>query len=218
VSAGRIGALTLGGSLIAGTDQAGGTFRDNGAIRVTNDIASVTIKGSIIGNTTNRAMITARGQLTPTGTIDLAIGKLTVNGRVEHALIHAGINPNDSPNGRNADAQIGPVIVGGDWIASSLVAGALAGADGKFGTSDDVKISGSGAKDVATISSKITSIVIGGQALGTNGGTDHFGFVAQNIGSFKVKNGGTTFPLLTGNGNDDFLIGLFEDLRLNEIL
>jgi hypothetical protein len=46
---------------------------------------------------------------------------------------------------------------------------------------------------------------------------DQIGIVAQNIGSFKVKGGATTFPLVTGNSNDDFLVGLFGDLRVNEI-
>ncbi len=215
-STGDIGAVIITGDLIG--EGTSGAFFDNGAIRVANDIGSATIKGSIIGNTTNRALITARGQLTPAGTTDLAIGKLTVTGRVEHALIHAGESyPVFTPSVQNADAQIGPVIVGGDWIASDLVAGALAGGDGQFGNADDVIMSGAGVKNVATVFSKITSIVIGGQVLGTVGAGDHFGFVAQNIGSFKVKNSVTTFPLLAGNTNDDFLVGLLGDLRVNEI-
>lgn len=213
VRASRIGTLTLGGSLNAGTDTTTAPFFGNGSIRVTNDIGSLTIKGSIIGNPTNRALITARGQLTPTGTTDLAIGKLTVTGRVEHGLIHAGI----ANFAFNADAQIGPVVIGGDWIASDLVAGANDGGNG-FGNSGDAKFSsGVGAKDVATVSSRITSIVIGGEVLGTVGGTDHFGFVAENIGSFKVKGGTTTFPMLAGNGNDAFFVGLLGDLAVREI-
>jgi len=218
VFASRIGTLTLGGSLVAGVDSTSGTFRDNGAIRVANDIGSATIKGSIIGNTTNRALITARGQLAPAGTTDLAIGKLTVTGRVEHSLIHAGESFPDfgAPSVRNADAQIGPVVIGHDWIASDLVAGAVDGGNG-FGNLLDAKISGGGVKDVATVFSRITSIVIGGQVLGTVGGTDHFGFVAENIGSFKVKGGTTTFPMLAGNGNDAFFVGLLGDLAVREI-
>ncbi len=68
-------------------------------------------------------------------------------------------------------------------------------------------------KNIATVFSKITSIVIGGQVLGTVGAGVHFGFVAENIGSFKVKTGTTTFILVAGNGNDDHLVGL----RVNEI-
>ena len=73
-------------------------------------------------------------------------------------------------------------------------------------------------KNVATVFSKITSIVIGGQAFGTASSGDHFGFVAENIGSFKVKTGVTTFPLVVGNGNDDLLLSfLTNDIRVNEI-
>lgn len=220
VQAIRIGTMTVGGSIIAGTDTTSGTFSENGAVSVTNDIGVATIKGSLIGNATSRVELKARGQAVPTTTVDLAFGSLTVNGRVEHANILAGYDVFGTA--RNADAQIGPVVVGGDWIASNLVAGAVAGSDGKFGTIDDAKMPGingsSGFKDVATVSSRITSIVIGGQACGTPGGIDNFGFVAQNIGSFKLKNGVTTFPLIAGNGNDSFLIGLFADLRLREIL
>ena len=221
VQAGRIGTLTLNGSLIAGTDNTSGLFRNNGAIRVVNDIANLTIKGSVIGNSTSNALITARGQITPVGTTDLAIGKLTINGRVEYGLIVAGSSAEPAVTSSNADAQIGPVVIGGDWIASSLAAGASAGVDAYFGNSNDAKMSGVGVKDFPTVSSKITSIVIGGQVLGTVGGIDHFGFVAENIGSFKVKGGTTTYTLIAGNSNDDILLSLNSlfsgDTRLNEI-
>ena len=215
VQAQRIGTLTLNGSLISGTDNTTGTFTNNGAIRVFYDIGSATIKGSLIGNTTHKAVISASGRQAPSGTTDLAIGKLTVNGRVEHAQVLAGVV--DSGVANNADAQIGPVIVGLDWIASSLVAGATTGADAFYGNSNDAKMAG-GVKDVATVFSKITSIVIGGQVIGSTTGGDHFGFVAENIGSLKVKGGTTTFPLVAGNSNDDILLTiLFNDTRLNEI-
>ena len=217
----RIGTLTLNGSLIAGTDNTTGTFINCGAIRVTHDIGNLTIKGSVIGNSTNNALITARGQITPVGTTDLAIGKLTINGRVEYGLIVAGSSAEPAVTSSNADAQIGPVVIGGDWIASSLAAGASAGVDAYFGNSNDAKMSGVGVKDFPTVSSKITSIVIGGQVLGTVGGIDHFGFVAENIGSFKVKGGTTTYTLIAGNSNDDILLSLNSlfsgDTRLNEI-
>ena len=45
------------------------------------------------------------------------------------------------------------------------------------------------------IISKIASIVIKGSALGTEGGADHFGFLAEQIGSFKADGGKLT---LTG--------------------
>lgn len=221
VEAQRIGTLTLNGSLIAGTDNTTGTYTNNGAIRVKDDIGSLTIKGSIIGNATNRAIISARGKVTPPATSDLAIGSLTVNGRVDYGRIIAGMDV--LGDAKNADAQIGPVIVKGDWIASDLVAGATTGADAFFGNNNDAKMAGAGVKDVATVFSKITSVVIGGQVVGSHPlNTDHYGFVAENIGSFKVKDGNTTFTLVSGNSNDDFSVGIGFlgsplDTRVNEI-
>ena len=224
VLARRISTVTLNGSLIAGTDNTSGMFSSNGAIRASNDIASLTIKGSVIGNSTSKALIAARGQFAPSGATDLAIGKLTINGRVEYGLILAGVDGYLDVASSNADAQIGPVVIGGDWIASSLIAGAAPGVDGQYGNADDVKMSGGTVKDVSTVSSKITSIVIGGQVMGTPVQVgDHFGFVAENIGSFKVKGGTTTYSLIAGNSNDDIVLSLKfggligDDTRLNEI-
>ena len=224
VRATRIGTLTLNGSLIAGTDNTSGQFTDSGAIRVRDDIANLTIKGNVIGNSTNLALITARGQLTPSGATDLAIGKLTINGRVEYGLIVAGSSAAPAITSANSDAQIGPVVIGGDWIASSLAAGASTGSDAFYGNNNDVLMFGAGVKDVSTVSSKITSIVIGGQVMGTPAlMSDHFGFVAENIGSFKVKGGTMTYSLIAGNSNDDIVLsikfgGLIgDDTRLNEI-
>jgi hypothetical protein len=214
---GRIEAMTLGGSLIAGTDSTTGLFQDNGAIRAGDNIGRLTIRGSIVGNATHAAVISARGQKTPPVGSDVAIGTITVAGRVEHALIHAGIRV-FGPN--NADAQIGTVTVGGDWIASSLVAGAEAGVDGQFGTQDDSKFSGPGNKDVAGVYSRISSVIIGGQVVGTEFTGDHFGIVAESVGSLSI--GANLIPLLAGKHNDDILLvplidGFFGDLRLREI-
>jgi hypothetical protein len=222
VEAKRIGSLTLNGSLIAGINNGNGSFNKSGSIRVADDIGNLTIKGHVIGNTTNRAIISARGLVAPPATSDLAIGKLNINGRVEYGWIIAGVQT--SGNNANADAQIGPVVIGGDWIASSMSAGAIPGAGGAFGDANDAKMSGVGVKDIANVSSKITSIVIGGQVMGTPTlVNDHFGFVAENIGSFKVKGGTTTYSLTAGNSNDDILLSLIfggligSDTRLNEI-
>jgi len=128
------------------------------------------------------------------------------------ALILAGYDADLNP--QNADAQIGAVKVGGDWVASSLAAGATDGGDG-FGNATDAVIAGG--NDSPAIQSRIASIQIGGQALGTPdavNNTDHFGFVAQQIGSFKV--GGTVFPLLA-LANDDLAVGATGDLRLREV-
>jgi hypothetical protein len=210
IAANRIASLTIGGSLIAGVDNTTGTFQNNGSIFVGHDIGSALIKGNIIGNVTNSAVISARGSATPTATSDITIASLTVRGRVEFAQILAGV---DEGNAKNADAQIGAVRVGGNWFASSIAAGALPGVNG-YGSGDS-KLAGAGVKDEPTLSSRISSITIGGQVLGTVGGSTHFGFVAENVGAVKV--GGTLLPLTAGNSNDDFLVGITGDFRVNEI-
>lgn len=107
----------------------------------------------------------------------------------------------------NPDVQIGAVAVTHDWIASDLVAGAKP-TDGFFGNGDDVPISGGNA-----IVSRIASILINGQALGTIAPGDHFGFVAEAIGSFAI--GTTVFPFTNTTGQV-FAVGATGDLRVRE--
>ena len=136
--------------------------------RAGDDIGSLIVTGSLIGNSNpdgdSPVIIAARGQHTvlPGATSDLAIGRIAIGGRVEFAIILAGYDTRLVP--RNADAQIGAVTVGGDWIASTIVAGVVDGGNG-FGNSLDAKI-GLGT-DTLGIVSKIASITIGGLALGT---------------------------------------------------
>src|SRR5262249_50461325 len=116
----------------------------------------------------------------------------------------------------NADAQIGTVSVGGNWIASSIVAGVKAGADLKFGTADDAKPFGLGVKDDPNLFSKIGSVAIHGQVLGTNGAiNDHFGIVAEEIGHFSA--GGVTIPVHAGRHNDVINLGITGDVTLREV-
>ena len=221
----RIASISLGGSLVAGVNTTSGTFANNGAIRAADDIGAVLIKGSVLGTFTNPAIISARGKATPTATADVAIGSLRVLGRVELANILAGFGANGAP--LNANAQIGAVIIGGDWIASNIVAGAVnLGADNlpggvglaadnvNFGDAHDFKMSGM-VKDDSLVFSRIASLTIGGQVMGTIGFTDHFGIVAENIGAVRI--GGTLLGLAVGKSNDDFLVGITGDLRVNEV-
>jgi hypothetical protein len=213
----RIASLFVGGSIIAGTKNALGTLESSGSVRVINDIGPIVIKGSLIGNATNPVIITAGGRETPTATTDVAIKSLSVAGRVEFANVLAGYSALLTITGENPDAQIGPVKVGGDWIASSLVAGAQDDAtpehDSFFGDADDQAI----AAGNPTIISKIASILIKGTALGTLGTGNHFGFVAEQIGSFKV--GTTKFTLTAGPSNDTtgLAVGITGDLRVREV-
>jgi hypothetical protein len=143
--------------------------------------------------------------LNPGAKSDAAIGKISVGGRIERAIINAGVDT--GLIGKNADAQIGPVIVGGDWISSSLVAGVQAGANAVFGDSDDAKIdelAATGSPDSPAIVSKIAKVTIKGMAIGTVNRIDNalFGIEAQRIVSIKV--GGTSIPLTAGASNDLF--------------
>ncbi len=220
IQAGSLTSLTVGGSIIAGTETGGGSLDNSGAVRVSGPIGAIVVKGSLVGNATQRVLITALGQPTSTATSDVAIKSLTVVGRVESADILAGYNNNSTPSGVNADAQIGAVVVG-DWIASSLVAGAqddaTVGFDSFFGDADDVKITDP--NDAPNVVSKIASIRIKGTARGTIGGSDHYGFVAQQIGSFKI--GVATFRLVAGAASTlditGYAIGITGDLRLREV-
>src|SRR5262249_20112187 len=115
----------------------------------------------------------------------------------------------------DADAQIGSVTVGGDWIASSIAAGVQPGPSG-FGSDTDVAITGSGTTDRAGIVSKIGSVKISGETLGTPNsisGTDHFGFVAQELDSVKIA--GKQITTLGGPGAVP--VGLTNDLAVLQV-
>jgi hypothetical protein len=230
ISGRRIASLSVGGSVRAGVDASTGSLTRNASVRAVNDIGPVTVLGGLIGaahadgnpadGDFTPVIISARGQanLALTATSDLAIRSLTVGGNVDRGQVLAGYSPDLVP--LNADAQIGSVAVDGDWIASDLVAGAVA--NGSFGDADDMKIAGPGTTDRDAIVSKIGRITVQGHVLGTDGVADQFGFVAQQIGSFKV--GDTNVELMPGFANDLFVmsdfrlvIGETDDVRVLEI-
>src|SRR5262249_56671135 len=104
-------------------------------------------------------------------------------------------------------------------IASSIAAGVVAG-NGFCGDAGDAKMTGASVKDDSPVFSTIRSVTIGGQALGTLGSVstaDSFGFVAQQIGSFKIN--GFAVPLAAGAANDltGLLIGITGDLHVLEV-
>jgi hypothetical protein len=137
----------------------------------------------------------------------MAIGRITIGGHAEFASILAGYDRFLAA--KNGNAQIGAVKVGGDWIASSLVAGVQDTGAAGFGVGDT--IIGGGASIA-----KIASIVIGGQVVGTPGGGDHFGFVSHTIGSFKAA--GFTAPLLAATASQFFELALITaDVTVREV-
>jgi len=131
------------------------------------------------------------------------IKNLIVDGNVQFAQVLAGEN-----------GHIGTIKVKGDWTASTVAAGVQAGDDGKFGTADDLAIISA----APMTHNKIDRIEIGGRVVGTPSGVnskDHYGFVAREIGAFKV--GSKSFALTAGPGNDNFAVGTTGDVRLREL-
>jgi hypothetical protein len=202
---GLLASLFVGGSIRAGVNESSGTLIHDASV-ASGHIGSITVVGSVAGSigrssgVVTPVFMTASGALNPGGdpkaTKDVAIGKITVGGRVERAAILAGYDYANfsTPTPTDGDAQIGAVKIGGDWIASSLVAGVSnsgnSGTDfAHFGNGSDQLIpSGS-----ASIVAKIASITIGRQVIGLGDPLEHFGFVAQQIGSFKL--GGAAISL-----------------------
>ncbi len=207
IQAQRILSVTVGGSIIAGTDTSVGALTQSGSIRAEDDLGSITVKGSLIGNAGTAVVISARGKAVQTST-DVAIASVTVGGRVESAQILAGFDVDLNP--LNGDAQIGTIKVGGDWIASSVSAGAEdTGADG-FGVNDALFGAGGGA-----IVARIAAIQIGGIVIGSGGAGDHFGFVSERIGSFKSL--GFTAPLTNAPLDVIQLSLLTADVTIREV-
>jgi hypothetical protein len=210
-SNGRIASVTIGGSFIAGTDASSGSLTRCGTIIAADDIGPIKISGSIVGNSTNAALIIAKGQnVKPTTGFDIAIASLTVGGDVRFAKILAGFNLDVNPN--NADASIGVVSVGRTWEASSLVAGARDVGAAGFGVGDALQTFG----DTALIA-RIASITIKGEVSGSLAADDNFGFVAQQIDKLKI--GGRTFTLTPGPSSpaDNFLLPFTDDVHLLEV-
>jgi hypothetical protein len=217
-SAGSLGLVQIGGSLIgdvgsgSGKVSAGGVVPKlaiggdivSGTIFSGTALGSVAIKGDVLGTADAPATIAATGSLT--GATLLAIGKLTIGGRVEHAEILAGFN--SSLDASNGHAQIGKVSVGRDWIASDISAGVDPGNAG-FGNADDKLAAGGPAGVIA----KIASIVIKGEVRGTPEGGDHFGFVAQQIGALQV--GAIKYALTAGK--DTLALGATSDFTVREV-
>lgn len=231
--AARIGTLTVksdavGAALTAsgfGTIKIGGSFI-GGSITSGTDIGTLSVTHDLVGTAGAPVEIAAFGkEIAPTKGVDLALKTLSVGGRVEWTNVVLGV----SAAGDNADASIGTVKVGGDWIASSLRAATLPGTDTFTGTGDDVSAARPGltGRDNAALFSQIASLTIKGQVFGTAGAsTDQFGISAEQIK--KASIGGERLALTIGaRSSDDFFrlaptgpgaTGLNSDVTLLEVL
>jgi hypothetical protein len=183
-----LGSMSLFGSLVGGGLYSGGSIR------------SVKVRGTMWAeDAAPPATMTARD----------SFDVLVINGDVKNARILAGYNKDGEPV--NPDAHIGKVIVRGDWIQSSLVAGVEDSTADGFGQNDTV-IDGDTTPSVV---SRIASVVIRGTATGSAGAGDHFGIVAQQIDRLSI--GGTNIPLGEGIADDILLDDANGDFRLVEV-
>jgi hypothetical protein len=154
------------------------------------------INGGITGSASSPAWMLVSGK---TGALGYALTRLKIYGGVTDANILGGYAP-EVPGSVtpvqvvNAGARIDSVGVGGDWVASNLVAGVQAGSDGEFGTADDFT------SNTSAVFSEIARVVIAGEAIGSTNPSDHFGIVAQEVASVNVADFG--FRLTAGPGND----------------
>src|SRR4029434_7524874 len=111
-----------------------------GALTVKTDASRVTIVAQTLGAikalSLDSVSIFASGVInTATAAHALATKSLTIAGTVHDSQILAGYDVSGAAV--NADVAIGKVLVKGEWIASDLVGGVTAGADGIFATVDD---------------------------------------------------------------------------------
>lgn len=202
-SNGAIGSVTIKGSILSG---------NNGASIIAGVLNSLKVNGDIAGSAPGSIIISALGTGATTGDADIAIGTITVGGQVENTTIRAGYDPATS-NPVNADAQIGKVSVGGDWIRSNLVAGVVS-EDAVFGNADDSIIGEVGS--VPGIIASIASITIKGSLIGTFGGTDGYAFTAEEIKAVTIA--GKKVLLNEGPSNDDLIpSGVAPDIRIREL-
>ena len=164
-----------------------------------------------------------------------SIGKMTVGGSLDRVLLHfnssyynpvvlksllVGGSVRDSQIIADANdgsyfrgVQIGTVSVGGDWSASDLVAG-MRSNDGYFGNGNDTVIPKVSSEYYPEIVSKIASIAIKGQVVGSLATGDHFGIIAEKIG--KIIVGKKALPLTTSA--DSLALGATDDFWMRDFV
>ncbi len=212
ISDGFIDSITIGGSVRSGSAAR------SGFITTGTSLGSLTVAGDLVGRAGAPVIVAIKGVAAPVGTSDLVLKTLKIGRSMEFANVLAGFDFNLQPF--DSHAQIGGVTVGRDWIATNVVAGRQ-----NLGTDDLPGGTGTAADNVnfgdlhdaligvpGTIVAKIASITIGGHVRGSALPDDHFGFVAGEIGAFKL--GGTTIPVA---GTVDRPIGITADTRLHEL-
>jgi hypothetical protein len=198
---GDIGSVDIRGGIsnyLGDVDGSAGT--NAGSIAAARYIGSVKA-GFIEGDDLAPVRITAGGVIGANDSQAMAIRSIVVEDTMSNADILAGYSVGGSP--LNPDVQIGAVAVGvfpnnsesGNLYGTNIVAGAVAGPDGIFGTFDDALIDAEGAS--AGTLSRILSINIAGAHYSQNRG-----FVAEEVRSIVLQ--GEPEAQLTPGARNDF--------------
>jgi len=190
----ELNSVSIGGSIL------GKIGVGSGAIYAGNDISSISVKGSVSSGTglfsgsiqsgDDLGSLNVGGDVAGTAAANVeiigqnSIGAVTVKGRMDFTQVLAGYqasSSNSTPIHFSSNASIGTVKIGGDLLASSIVAGVTAGTDQLFGTSDDAFLT-----MAPFTTSRIASVIVGGAVEGYPVGGNHFGIVARDIGYVKI--------------------------------
>lgn len=203
-SAPAIANLTVNGSIKSSTGLGGGAIYADG------QIAALTVRKDIVGSAAVPVIIGAVTTPAAKATKNLSIVSVKILGSMTDGIIRAG-TASDLPE--RPDGQIGAVSIGGDFTRSSIVASARDVAGDGFGNGDDTRNTLTG--DNVAILSSIASVVIKGAVVGTASPTEHFGLVAEVIGSITI---GKTKIALTKNASNDFAVKLNTDGNTNVVV
>ncbi len=190
---GDIGFVHVSGAL------SGGSGINSASILAAHNIGTVEVGGAF-GTAANPVNITAGGTLLPKSDSQaLAIKSVTVVGNMLFTNVLAGYDI--SGNAINADVQIGLVQTkgtdgSGQMTGVNIVAGAVAGPDGQFGTFDDALIT---ASDSPSILSGIAKIIVAG-GFANPADEQSYGFVGEHVTTVIVS--GKTIAQQAGPHND----------------
>lgn len=131
----NVGTLSIGGDLIAGVNTSGHTPAATGGISFGGTIGTLTIGGSVLGDASNRVLISA-GATGTTGPVN-AIKTLIVKHSVRYGSLLAGYY---TAVPGNLESGFGSITVGGEFRGSFITAGANKGADNIPGNTDDLTV------------------------------------------------------------------------------
>lgn len=182
ISTTSIGSITIGGSIHAGR-IANTNPAINGGIQVAGNIGKLSI-GGVYGYDNDPVFILAGGDTSTPGTDFKAIGKLSIKRDAIHAFISAGneLEWDDISSVllfsfEYANAGIGSVAIGGNFVNSNIFAGVADGGSPGVNPSNIGETTGSGI---------LGPVVIKGHLLSDRDSFYYSGFTADVIASITV--------------------------------